>query len=311
MAERPGVDIHVWHGHGAVTLRAGELAATFLPQAGMLGVSLRHRGEEYLDVRGGVAELGAGRPVGLSLVHPWANRLPAWHYDVDGVHVDLAGLDLPADAGGLPIHGTLLAPVSWEPAALATTMAGATFRARYRYGHGSPRQFAAFPFPHEVSVEVTVDGSLTVLTTIRATGDRPVPVSYGWHPWFRFPRTRRDALSVVLPSRQHVLLDDRMLPTGVTEVVAAEVVALRDGRALDDHYVLGAPRLALESASRRLVLTTDDGYPYAQVYAPAGERSVCLEPMTAPIGALGREACPLVEPGGRYDATFSVAVERR
>ncbi len=294
-----------------MTLHAAELAATFLPEMGMLGVSLRFRGEEYLDLRGGVSGVGTGRPVGLPLAHPWANRLPAWQYDVDGVHVDLAGLDLPTDSGGLPIHGTLLGPVAWEPAGLTTTMAGATFRARYRYGHGSPRQFAAFPFPHEVSVEATVNGALTVLTTIRPTGDRPVPVSFGWHPWFCFPRTRRDALSVVLPSRQHVLLDDRMLPTGDTEVVAAEVVALRGGRVLDDHYVLGAPRLALESASRRLVLTVHEGYPFAQVYAPAEVRSVCLEPMTASIGALGRDACPLVEPGGRYDATFSVAVERR
>ncbi|MCW2958793.1 MAG: aldose 1-epimerase [Solirubrobacterales bacterium] len=36
------------------TLRAGDLEATWLPGHGMVGASLRHRGEELLGQRGGL-----------------------------------------------------------------------------------------------------------------------------------------------------------------------------------------------------------------------------------------------------------------
>ena len=47
-------------GEPAVTLAAGQLEATFLPGLGLLGASLRHRGEELLALPGGVAGYRAG-----------------------------------------------------------------------------------------------------------------------------------------------------------------------------------------------------------------------------------------------------------
>ena len=66
-------------------LRAGELAATFVPSAGMIGASLQHRGEELLVQRGGLdAWRGRGKSFGLPLLHPWANRLRDWRYAAGG-----------------------------------------------------------------------------------------------------------------------------------------------------------------------------------------------------------------------------------
>jgi aldose 1-epimerase len=52
------------------------------------------------------------------------------------------------------------------------------------------------------------------------------------------------------------------------------------------------------------------GYPYAQVYAPADDELIALEPMTAPTNALvaGGPELPLLAPGEAYAATFSVTV---
>lgn len=302
------MQVHAFKGEGAVTLSAGGMSVTFLPGFGMLGASLRYQGEEYLDLRGGLDSFRAGHTVGLPLLHPWANRLAGSTYDVAGVHVDLAGLDLPTDKDGAPMHGTLVGAHEWTPIAIGTTHDAAFFSARFRYGLGSPRLYAAFPFPHDLDVEVAVDGALSVVTTVRATGDRPVPVSFGWHPWFRIPRARRDKLKLTLPARQHVQLDERCIPTGETEVEPAATIALGDS-SLDEHYVLGFGRLAIQSSRRRLVLDVDENFPFAQVYAPVGENVVCLEPMTARIDALGAGAAPLLQPGDLYSAHFSVSVE--
>jgi galactose mutarotase-like enzyme len=285
------------------------MEATFLPSHGMLGVSLRVGSDEYLDLRGGLGAYDAGHTVGLPLLHPWANRLAARTYAVDDLDVDLSGLDLPTDAGGLPMHGTMLGPSEWAPVAIGTSVSAASFTARYRYGLGSPGRYAAFPFPHDLAVEVVVDGSLSVRTTVRATGERPVPVSFGWHPWFRIPRARRDHLRLMLPARQHVTLDERCIPTGESDVEHAEEIPLA-GRTFDDHYVLGGSRLAFGTSSRRVVMEVDDGYPFAQVYAPEGEPVVCLEPMVARVDALGAGVAPLLMPGDLFTARFVVSIER-
>ena len=59
--------------------------------------------------RAGSTATGAGDVTGLPLLAPWANRLGARRYEVDGVAVDLEGLDLHTDDHGLPIHGTMSA----------------------------------------------------------------------------------------------------------------------------------------------------------------------------------------------------------
>ena len=53
-----------------------------------------------------------------------------------------------------------------------------------------------FPFPHQVRIEARItDTTLTIATTVRATGDAPVPISFGYHPYFRLPGVERSAWS--------------------------------------------------------------------------------------------------------------------
>ena len=71
-------------GEPSVTLAAGDLEATFLPGLGLLGTSLRHRGQELLALPGGVAGYRDRHVTGLPLLAPWANRLPEWRYRAAG-----------------------------------------------------------------------------------------------------------------------------------------------------------------------------------------------------------------------------------
>ena len=114
-----GLRIGSLDGESSVTLAAGDLEATFLPGLGLLGTSLRHRGQELLALPGGVAGYRDRHVTGLPLLAPWANRLPEWRYQAAGVEVDLDGLDLATDPGGLPIHGTLTAHRGWQLERLA------------------------------------------------------------------------------------------------------------------------------------------------------------------------------------------------
>ena len=310
--KEPTLRVGVVDGEAAVTLAAGELEATFLPGLGLLGTSLRHRGEELLALPGGVAGYRDRNVTGLPILAPWANRLPSWRYRAAGVEVDLEGLDLHTDPAGLPIHGTLVAQPGWRLERLAAEADRAVLEAGFDYG-ARPELLAAFPFPHRLTVTATLQGaSLAVATTLAATGERPVPVAFGWHPYFRLPGAPRAAWRLLLPFRTHLELDDRGLPTGKAADEPAEAAPVGE-RTFDDLYVLDAdpaePRLGLEAAGRRLVVGYGDGYDHAQVFAPPGTEFVCLEPMTGPTAALAAGTTPLVQPGASFAARFTIRVE--
>jgi galactose mutarotase-like enzyme len=299
-------------GEPAATLAAGELQATFLPGLGLLGTSLRHRGEELLALPGGVEGYRDRHVTGLPLLAPWANRLPGWRYRAAGVEVDLEGLDLATDPAGLPIHGTLTARPGWRLERLAAEPDRAVLAAGFDYG-AWPELLAAFPFPHRLTVTAALQGaSLAVTTTLAATGQRPVPVAFGWHPYLRLPGAPRAAWRLLLPRRTHLELDDRGLPTGKSADEPAEADPVGE-RTYDDLYALeddpGGRRLGLEAAGRRLVVGYGDGYDHAQVFAPPGVEFVCLEPMTGPTAALAAGSTPLVAPGDTFAARFTVTVE--
>jgi aldose 1-epimerase len=288
-----------------LTVRSGELEANFLPDLGLVGTSLRHRGDEVLALPGGLQGYREGRVTGLPLLAPWANRLGSWRYSAAGVDVDLAGLDLHVDEHGLPIHGTLTARPGWEVVGAAEGSATAHFDLG-----GQPDLLVSFPFPHTLTVDLAAAGSsLAVAVTLVATGDVAVPVSFGWHPYLRIPGAAREEVRLRLPARRHLALDRRGLPTGAGRAEPAEE-ELIGARTFDDLYELGDDRrLGLAGGGRRLTVALDDGYPYAQVYVPPGEDHACLEPMTAPTNALVSGAAPLVEPGGSFTARFSITVE--
>jgi aldose 1-epimerase len=301
--------LRTFRGRPAVTLAAGEVDATFLPGCGALGVSLRHRGQEHLSLHGGLDAFVGGHTTGLPLLAPWANRLGAQRYRSGRTWVDLADQPgLHRDPRGLPMHGTMVGPWPWQVTRIEAGGASATLGLRFRYGD-HPDLLAAFPFPHDLEVEATVtaDG-LAVATTVRATGRRGVPVSFGWHPYYRLPGVRRGDLAVELPARHRLVLDERQIPTGAEVREVAATVPLAGGRTFDDGYRLGRTRwLALVGGGRRLSVELDRSYPYAQVYAPRGKAFVALEAMTAATDALVTGDHPVVGPGEAFTATFRVA----
>ena len=311
MGKAAGVTDHAraeesrFQGEPAVELAAGAVRATFLPDLGMTGVSLRHRGRERLSLRGGLDTLRAGRTAGLPLLAPWANRLSRWRYTAAGVDVDLDGLPLRVDGDtGLPIHGLVVGQPGWSVDGLVADGAGAELRASRLLDD------RAFPFPHRLAVTARVgDDRLRVDTTIIPTGDRPVPVAVGWHPYLTLPEAPRSAWHLRVPARTHLVPDERGIPTGAREPAPAEDGPLGE-RSYDDLYELGDDRrlaFALDDGTA-VELHADAGYPFAQVWVPPGQPFAALEPMAAPTDALVAGTAPTVASGDAFTATFALAL---
>ena len=306
-------------GFEALTLsfEAGELQAAFVPAAGMVGCSLRHRGDELLGQRGGLRNYVAEHStMGIPLLHPWANRVSKMRFALDGREVDLdeAGLPLSLDPNGLPIHGLLAGASGWRVERHEAVEMGGVLAASFDFG-AREDLVGAFPFPHCIEVEAKLAGPiLTIETRVTATGDVAVPVSFGYHPYFRLPGVERSSWWVEIPVSERVVLDAEEVPSGRMEEAEVPAGPL-SSRTFDDEFAApkGSSPFVLAGGGRRVEVSFRDGYPYAQVYAPDDDDVIAFEPMTAPTNALvaaGAEL-ELVPPGESYRAVFAITVRDR
>jgi aldose 1-epimerase len=299
-----------------VVLREEEtqLEATFLPAAGMLCCSLRHRGEELLAQNAGVATyVERGKTMGIPLLYPWANRLAGFDYTVAGrtVAVPHDSTRVALDPNGLPIHGLIGGRLSWE-LTRAPGPGASSLAAQLSWSESRPALFEVFPFRHDLSYEARLAGGrLEVEVTVRACGEDVVPVAFGFHPYLALPGSPRERWHVELPAMRRLALDARQIPCGPERTLPPQAFELA-GHEFDDGFdaVASPARFAVADAGRRLALELLEGYPCAQVFAPPARSFICFEPMTAPANALrSGSGLRLLAPGESCLAAFAVSVQ--
>jgi aldose 1-epimerase len=293
----------------ARTLLAGNLEAVFLPAHGMLGASLRHKGVEIL---GRVEDLEAaaarGSSAGIPLLHPWANRLAEPRYRVLGreVVLDVSSPLLHLDEHGLPMHG-----VPWSLLPWVLTEARQDFvAARLEWSTGD--LLTIFPFRHRLELAATIrPNGLALETTLVASSDGPVPVSFGFHPYLALPELSRAKWHLELPAMRKLVLDGRGIPTGDEDPFGG--FSARLGKSsFDDGFALMEERtsFSITGATRRLSVDLLEGYRYAQVFAPKDKNYIALEPMTAPASALtSNQGLRVVGPGDRFRTVFRIRID--
>jgi aldose 1-epimerase len=285
----------------------GATEASFIPEANLVCALFGHEGAELVNRTQGIsAYVERGATMGIPLLYPWANRLAAWDYDAAGKPVVLERGDphVPHDPNGLPIHGVLPSLLRWEPASRDVSD---SLRARLSWR--SPELLALFPFEHELEVTARVtSGELSISMLLRATGPDPVPVSFGYHPYLQLPGGGREGWHVELGAARRLVLDDQLIPTGASEALDERAFTLGE-RSLDDGYdrfELPA-QFRVQSGRGAITVTFEEGYPYAQVYAPPAKDYICFEPMTAPANALrSGTGLTVVAPGEEYRAAFTI-----
>ncbi|BBY18078.1 aldose 1-epimerase [Mycolicibacterium litorale] len=293
-----------------ITLRdpSSSVTATYVPAAGMICTSLAADGVEYLGQRRGVeAYITSGKTMGIPILYPWANRLSATKYPIDGAVVTLTpGVGgVRTDEHGVPIHGVLGAYAGW----VVTERSDHRLVADLDWG-GTPRLLAAFPFPHVLTMTVTLaDRALTVETTVAPSSAAPVPLCYGYHPYLQIPGVARAQWQLQTPAMRHLQVDSWGIPTGGTQEWAGGDQPLGDTE-LDhgfDQVDEGAV-FVLSGGDRRVEVTFGQGYSGAQLFAPAADDLVAIEPMTAPTDALRRGNYRMAAPGEPETSRFSIKV---
>ncbi|MCA3420887.1 MAG: aldose epimerase [Roseomonas sp.] len=252
-------------------LQCGDWQALICTEQGAAFSRLQWRGRDILvPTPEGARHPGA---YGAFWMLPWANRL-----DGGGI----AGHVLPINraAEDTAIHG-LARELPWE--VISATLDHAVLKQRLAFA----------PFDYAVQLAVTLDADgLLMEMELRHEGAAPTPYGMGWHPWF----SRRADTLLHLNAIQRANHSERGLPESLTPCAGiaaneAELIGLDNFFAGWD----GVARLAAPAGTITIKATGDFALG-VQVYAPAAQPIICVEPVSHMPDAPNRPALAAAAP---------------
>ncbi len=218
---------------------------------------------------------------------PYCNRLRNGRFHFDGVQVNLPR-NTPTSAH--PLHGTgWLAP--WQ--VLASDSRQAILEFTYPGGDWP------FPFVAQQDIQLAPD-RVTVRMSVRNTGNRPMPLGFGHHPYFPHrPGT------VVQTEVSHIWAGDHeVMPTGLEQ--PPFLTTLREGAlladlVLDNNFVGWSRRATVRWPDRgtAVTMTSEAPFDYFVLYSPAGKDHFCMEPVSNCTDWLNLEGYPQAVLGGQ------------
>ena len=256
---------------------------------------------------------GAGQ-----LLTPWPNRVDGGRYVFGGTEYQLA---LTEPARGNAIHG-LTRWAAWS----AVQQDASAVRLR-----SAPHGQQGYPFGLEIEAEYRLDAGtgLQVTVAARNRGSRAAPYGTGSHPYLTVGTPSIDGCELTLPADSWLPLDDRGIPSGLSEPVEGSPYDFRQARVIGttrlDHALTGLSRdgdgrawayLAAGDAqgrSPRVGLWADEGYRWLQVFTgdPLGpqmrRKAVAIEPMTCPPNAfVTADDLLVLEPGEKVTHSWGI-----
>ncbi len=265
-----------------VTITAGRLSAGINRH----GARLEYFRRDGVDLV--VAPAGPGPEPGYhgAVIGPWPNRVADGTWIFDGIPHH-APINEPAR--GAALHG--FTPwLDWDVTA--------TTRDRITAQVDLPPR-SGWPHHLDLVLDVRLDEELlTLALTATNVGKGPAPWGTTIHPYLA-PPGDRDDWTVLVPARQVLEVDARLLPLAVIDV-AGTARDLRRPRAVTeldlDHAFTGIPRDAATGGIVRAEVRGRDGHgvhisweadtcPWIQVFT-GDARGIAIEPMTCPPDAL-------------------------
>lgn len=234
---------------------------------------------------------------------PFVCRLYNSTYKWDGRTYTTEGFKL----NGHAIHG-LLHAVSHNVMIAEASAFMAECKLLYRYKGTDP----GYPFAFDMNIRYRLEAGsrLTIITTVHNRSGRTIPMSDGWHPYFKLGETI-DTSTLQINTKKEVEFNNLLIPTGkIIENKKWFKGALLKDVVLDNcfelmldepmpHCTLSDPSLGIE-----LCIYPDRSYPYLQVYTPANRKSIAIENLSAAPDAFNNKI-GLIELGAEDSRAFT------
>ena len=217
---------------------------------------------------------------------PFVCRMKNGEYDFDGHAYKVEKFYMQESA----IHGLIYDAVY----DITNTTANDDY-ALVTLNHSYKQEDKGYPFSYEVAVtyKLEKDNRLTIVTVIKPGGNA-MPLSDGWHPYFKLGETINTATFCVNSSKM-VEFGEGLLPSGkYLENEYFTQAETFNNTELDNCFLLkntgvAACILADEATGVQLSIVPGSTYPYLQVYTPPHRKSVAIENLSSPPDAFNNQ----------------------
>ena len=192
-----------------------------------------------------------------------------------------------AVSGTSALHGLLFDQV-FEIVRTEETDKAASVELQYTYSKADD----GFSFPYLMNIIYTLFSNdiLEIKTTVKNTGTTDMPLSDGWHPYFKLGESINDA-AIKFNTKEMFVFDSTLLPTGerIPYTTFNDFKQI-DSLELDNSFLLdGFDKEALvlkdESIGIELKIYVDASYPVLQIYTPPHRKSIAVENLSSPPDA--------------------------
>ena len=260
----------------------------------------------------------SGKLAGNPFMHPWANRLEGDHITIE-LHKHFFPSDLNKliyrDENGLPIHGLLLKTDKWRTETVEQTESFIYHQAALEFN--DPDWLRLFPFEHFLDMKTYLhEDEICIEMGIYNSGDKPMPLSFGFHPYFLIDPLKSVGLQLTIPMKDVLRVTHQLIPNW--SLIPKERLWEFSGNKISlaenyfDHCFTDFTEqkfFHVEQAPREFDLHPDDGYQFVQIYAPNEKDKpyICIEPMQATANALNTNSCKMLEPGEFTTQEFTIS----
>lgn len=281
-------------------------AFSIVPERGANVLDIRFSGKNILDGYNTPDELEAAKWGKSVLLFPFPNRLDRGQYEWLGKKYEFPINNAATENA---IHG-FVRDESFEVEYVFLAKDHASILCSYTYG--GTRPYYPFPFSLEVEFMIHDNGTFSLEVACLNLHKDPIPVGFGWHPYFRLADKAEDH-SMQLPACAQVGITDRMIPDGTRLDFPDFQKKRRVGNTfLDNCFATqkasGMYQLVLEGAGRRIAVKANARQcPFFQVFTPPHGESIALEPMSCNVDAFNNgEGLVALAPGKEWKAKMEI-----
>lgn len=302
--------------HGVEVIRLSDVAhgveVMIAPSIGNRAYAMNIHGKNILFL--GASDVGAlkQRPglSGIPFLAPWANRMADGGFWANGKKYTFnsaLGTARVNSQNGIAMHGMLSTSPLWHVTEVASDGKSAHVTSKLEFWK-YPDLMANWPFAHEYEMTYRLaDGVLEVITQVTNQSVDPMPLAFGFHPYYNLPGVQRDDAAAHIPAKTAVITDDRLVPTGEFKPMdLPDPTPLKD-RTLDNGYTDlirgadGRATFSLEGKGEKIQVQFGPKWIVSVVWEPKGANFVCFEPMAGITNA------PNLAHEGKYPALQTLA----
>jgi aldose 1-epimerase len=300
-----------------------QTTVSIIPSVGNIAFEMKVKGQNVLRWPFTSVEEFKAKPSmsGIPFLAPFANRLDETAFYANGKKY---GFDMTLGnvRGPIPIHGFVTTTDQWQVVETKADGKSAWVTSRLDFAR-QPMWMKQWPFAHTIDITYRLqDGALEVQTVITNQSAEAMPVSIGFHPYYKLSDSPRDEWTLSVGAKTHWLLAQNKVPTGETEPIEKmfpnpQAASLRAAD-LDDVFgdlvrdPQGRATTSIAGKTQRLDFVLGPNYRSVVIWAPKDRDFICVEPMAGVTDAINLahrgqyKELQTIAPGGTWRESFWV-----